>query len=938
MAISRIGSTTAAGTSLTPAWSGAKAGDIEIAWAFRSSAATIPTVPSGWTTLASGSGNTCAGVLVYRFCPSPANVPTGTFTGATQLIVVRYSGVKAFGNVAKSNATGTSISYPALTMVLSDGTSYIFGAGGHRTATNVNTAPTGMTNITSVSSICAVHDTNGGVSSWAGASATVNASSGHESITVELIATHDGFNKYAVGSGVTFSVSTENKVLGVSNPGASHGIGRFYTGHATGKRAFLWRIISQGQNFDITCGLIAATEALNTWPNNGAIFSFDIADGGMFVEGDGDAASPTDLNADPVAGDYGFACFDLDAGKMWVCHQHMTDWNNDPTANPNSGTGGVSYTHAKGLVLYPFSGSGNVGSSFGLNTYDLNEQSPTWSFPSNASSFVAWETPEGAPSRWNPADKDTTVALSNNNFTATRSSGSNGTDGTVRATLPQSSGLWTFKVTFTTKSGTATTGIGVANANQPLTGSYLGKTFDGVGWWDDGAVIINDTTVTNVESYTSGDDGYIAVDLTAKKIWFKKNSGNWNNSGTADPVAGTGGISLSTLNAGPFYPMLNMENLTTAVIYDGSSAAGLSSPSQPWDGATGITGSLAKTEANDTTSATGSLRLDAAAAITEANDTTSATGSLLLTGALAKTEANDTLSATGTITGGITADAAITEANDTLSSSGALPLVGTLTKTEANDTLSSTGSLRLDAAAAITEANDTLSSTGSVRIDAAAAITEANDTLSSSAGALAATANLNVTEANDTVVSAGSLRIDGAAAINEANDTLNAQGGAPAAVADAAIQEANDTLSAAGSLPLTGALAKTEANDTLSSSAGLQIVGSASITEANDTLVSNGGAPAAVADANIQEANDTVVSSGSLPLTGALNVTEANDTLSSNAGSALFAIANIQEADDTVVSVARLTEGLVFDKARVVFYQRKVAVVANERITKIFAG
>ena len=33
----------------------------------------------------------------------------------------------------------------------------------------------------------------------------------------------------------------------------------------------------------------------------------------------------------------------------------------------------------------------------------------------------------------------------------------------------------------------------------------------------------------------------VAVDLTASLIWFRKNGGNWNNSGTANPATGTGG-------------------------------------------------------------------------------------------------------------------------------------------------------------------------------------------------------------------------------------------------------------------------------------------------------------------------------------------------------------------------------------------------------------
>ncbi len=591
MAISRIGSATANTTNVTPAYVGAQAGDIELLWAYRSSAATVPTVPAGWTLLASGSGNTTAGFLAYRFCTSPENLGTGTATGATQVILVRYRGVKAIGNIATSNATGTSISYPSLTMVMTDGASWIVGVGGHRTATNVQNAPTGMTNVTSNSThISAVHDTNGGVSSWAGASATVNASSGHESMSVELIAAHSGFDKYS--SGTSWSVSTENKVAVCGGPGGSHTIIRAATARKFGKRAYLWRAISQGESFDMTAGLIAAGENMDAWPDNGAVFSFDIHDLGMFVEGDGDNSSASDLGAYVQAGDYGYAAFDLDAGKMWVCHQHMTDWNNDPTANPNSGTGGVSYTHAKGKWLFPFTGSGNNGSNFGLNTSNLNEQSPTWTFPSNASQFSVWDADDAAlPSTLDATIPYTLVDLSTNHLTATQVTNVTTVGDIVRGTLSRldsDTSVYVMKVTITNKVGSDSIGVGICNAAKDVTGgSYLGKTNDEYSWWDDGSIIWGDTTRFTIDTYTTGDVLYLAWDFVNRMFWGKVNSGNWNGSGTANPLTNTGGKSFASINSGPWYPAINMEGATEVAVWDGTSDAGLGSGGLPWDGASG---------------------------------------------------------------------------------------------------------------------------------------------------------------------------------------------------------------------------------------------------------------------------------------------------------------------------------------------------------------
>lgn len=236
MAISRIGSVTAATTSLTPTVG--LAGDLMIAWAFRSTAATIPTVPTGWTPIGSGSGNTCAGVLAYHWCTA-TNDASGTWTGATQLIITKYRGVYGIGGIGTpSNATGTSVSYPALTAVQTAGHSWVVGAAGHRTASNVSTAPTGMTNVSSVGTgpQAAFHDTNGGVSSWGAQSVTVNASSGHESITVELLA--DGSTLNPLDKSATIALTSGNLTATGSVSVATRANVLATTSISTGKKVF----------------------------------------------------------------------------------------------------------------------------------------------------------------------------------------------------------------------------------------------------------------------------------------------------------------------------------------------------------------------------------------------------------------------------------------------------------------------------------------------------------------------------------------------------------------------------------------------------------------------------------------------------------------------------------------------------------------------------
>lgn len=191
MSIARVGATNAASASLTSA--AGSAGDLIVWFAFRSTAATVPTVPSGVQQVPGSnlSGSTCAEVVAYEWASSSSAV-SRTFTGATQMVSVRYAGVYGIGqtNIA-AIASSNSMSYGALG-TLQSATSWAIAWGAHRTASNVNTAPTGMSTITNGSvgtgPMLSVFDTNGNISSWSSQSVTVNATSGRGSGVLELLA------------------------------------------------------------------------------------------------------------------------------------------------------------------------------------------------------------------------------------------------------------------------------------------------------------------------------------------------------------------------------------------------------------------------------------------------------------------------------------------------------------------------------------------------------------------------------------------------------------------------------------------------------------------------------------------------------------------------------------------------------------------------------
>ena len=189
MSISFVGAQGAAGTTVTiPAH---QVGDMILIFAYRDGSNTAPTTPTAggtvptWTLISSAGASTNS--ANFRYAVATATTTTsGTWTNATEIICLVYRGAKRVGANGATNGASTIISYPALTLQRTDGTSWVVGCAGHRSATNVELAPTGMTNRVSSGTEAAGHDTNGVVSSWVLRTVTVNASSGWRGVTVEL--------------------------------------------------------------------------------------------------------------------------------------------------------------------------------------------------------------------------------------------------------------------------------------------------------------------------------------------------------------------------------------------------------------------------------------------------------------------------------------------------------------------------------------------------------------------------------------------------------------------------------------------------------------------------------------------------------------------------------------------------------------------------------
>jgi len=147
----------------------------------------------------------------------------------------------------------------------------------------------------------------------------------------------------------------------------------------------------------------------------------------------------------------------------------------------------------------------------------------------------------------NPSDKSASITLSNNNLTW-QSTGAAVTYFDARSVDTVSGKVYFEWVVNNRTPGQEALAVGIATTSASLT-SFPGNTTDSWGYYSEaGTVWFNNAVVTTI-----GLGNYVgAVICTAwdddnKLIWIKVDGGNWNNSSTANPATGTGGISVSGL-------------------------------------------------------------------------------------------------------------------------------------------------------------------------------------------------------------------------------------------------------------------------------------------------------------------------------------------------------------------------------------------------------
>lgn len=147
-----------------------------------------------------------------------------------------------------------------------------------------------------------------------------------------------------------------------------------------------------------------------------------------------------------------------------------------------------------------------------------------------------------------PFNKTSGITLSNGLLTAT---GSVDTASQVRSVGSASTGKKYCEVNLVNAASAA---VGLVTDAWVLGHAFLGNTpAAALGFWFFGDAYINNAVVLSGVGALTGATRSMAFDFDAKLAWTRTDGGNWNNSGTANPATGVGGLSFAALGNGPFY-------------------------------------------------------------------------------------------------------------------------------------------------------------------------------------------------------------------------------------------------------------------------------------------------------------------------------------------------------------------------------------------------
>ena len=111
--------------------------DVILVFAFNSASTTIPSLPSGFSSILTDTNVSQAQRTGFKRSTG-GDTTSGTWTNATRVVCMVYAGVVTTGNPYgghnTSSGNGSVWTYNSLTMTVGDGSSWVIGMGGERLA------------------------------------------------------------------------------------------------------------------------------------------------------------------------------------------------------------------------------------------------------------------------------------------------------------------------------------------------------------------------------------------------------------------------------------------------------------------------------------------------------------------------------------------------------------------------------------------------------------------------------------------------------------------------------------------------------------------------------------------------------------------------------------------------------------------------------------
>jgi hypothetical protein len=166
-----------------------QAGDLLLGFAARDGNSTSPSLPTDWTSIEANGSTNIGNRLAYRIATS-SSTPTATWTNANVVAILCYRNTSAAPIYSDTFTTGSGSTLTFGGLYLTTKPSIVAAFAAHRdNVAGISTAPTGLTNRTSVAGTTSVaaHDSNNSLlSSWTDQTTTVSSSNNWATYTVAL--------------------------------------------------------------------------------------------------------------------------------------------------------------------------------------------------------------------------------------------------------------------------------------------------------------------------------------------------------------------------------------------------------------------------------------------------------------------------------------------------------------------------------------------------------------------------------------------------------------------------------------------------------------------------------------------------------------------------------------------------------------------------------